>query len=148
MSNLNELYQQVILDHNKHPKNFGELAQPCHFAEGHNPLCGDHVDVYLKIEDGIIEDIKFKGDGCAISKASTSIMTTILKGKSVESVSEYLDIFQDLVTNDIPDEKNKDKLGKLAVFRGVHEFPTRIKCATLAWHTVSNAINSDQPPQA
>ena len=142
MSNLNELYQQVILDHNKSPKNYGQLPPPCWSAEGHNPLCGDHLDVYLTIEEGIIKDLKFEGDGCAISKASASIMTTVLKGKPVEAVNEYLEMFQDLVTSDQPDKNNEKKLGKMTIFRGVHEFPTRIKCATLAWHTVNNAIES------
>jgi len=143
MSNLNELYQQVILDHNKNPKNYGQLPPPCCSAEGKNPLCGDHIDVYLTIEDGIIKDLKFEGDGCAISKASASIMTTVLKGKPVEAANEYLEMFQDLVTSDQPNEEHKDKLGKMAIFRGVHEFPARVKCATLAWHTVKDAVEAN-----
>jgi nitrogen fixation NifU-like protein len=139
-SELNELYQQVILDHNKSPRNFGILPQFSHHAEGHNPLCGDQVDVTLTVKDGKIEDIKFSGTGCAISKASASIMTTLVKGKTVEEARELFEKFHDVVTDDPDAEIEVDKLGKLAIFAGVREFPSRIKCASLPWHTLLNAL--------
>ena len=140
MNELRELYQQVILDHNKNPRNFGELATANHKAEGHNPLCGDHIDVFLDIEDGVILDARFYGAGCAISKASGSIMTTLLKGKSVEEAKLLFDKFHDVVTSDSEAPTEDMNLGKLAVFCGVREFPARVKCASLAWHTMLEAI--------
>ncbi len=137
---LNELYQQVILDHNKSPRNFGILEQFSHHAEGHNPLCGDQVDVTLTVKDGKIEDIKFNGSGCAISKASASIMTTLVKGKTVEEAKKLFKMFHDVVTEDPNAEIEMDKLGKIAIFAGVREFPARIKCASLPWHTLLNAL--------
>lgn len=137
---LNELYQQVILDHNKSPRNYGILDHHTHFAEGHNPLCGDHIDIYLTLENGIIKDISFNGSGCAISKASASIMTTVLKGKTIEDAKHLFEDFHEIVTSDPTSELDTSNLGKLSVFCGVREFPARVKCASLAWHTLTNAL--------
>jgi nitrogen fixation NifU-like protein len=138
---LRELYQQVILDHNKAPRNFRKIENPTNYAEGYNPLCGDNVTVYLLIDDkNIIQDISFIGSGCAISKASASLMTSILKGKSVEEAEKLFHKFHDLVTDKL-DDINPDEFGKLAVFAGVKEFPARVKCASLAWHTMLNALH-------
>jgi nitrogen fixation NifU-like protein len=112
------------------------------FAEGYNPLCGDHLDVFLLIEDGVVKDVSFKGEGCAISKASASLMTSILKGKSVEEAEKLFEKFHSLVTGKLGDNANIDELGKLAVFAGVQEFPVRVKCASLAWHTMMNALHN------
>jgi nitrogen fixation NifU-like protein len=138
---LRELYQQVILDHNKSPRNFRKMENATQFAEGYNPLCGDHLDVFLLIEDGVVKDDSFKGEGCAISKASASLMTSILKGKRVEEAEKLFEKFHSLVTGKIGDNVNIDELGKLAVFAGVQEFPVRVKCASLAWHTMMNALH-------
>ena len=139
MNMLNELYQEVILDHNKRPRNFGELDDANHRAEGYNPLCGDRVTVYLKINGDKIEDIRFKGSGCAISTASASLMTESLKGKSLAEVQELFKRFRSLVTGK-GGNGEKSEMGKLSVFQGVSEFPVRVKCATLAWHTLQAAI--------
>ena len=138
-----ELYQEVILDHNKNPRNFGKLEHYTNKAIGHNQLCGDQISLYLIIKDNIIQEVKFDGQGCAISKASASIMTTILKGKSIEEARKLFDEFHKLITetNDDIDEIN---LGKLAVFVGIREFPARVKCASLAWHTLLNALDNSQ----
>ena len=141
---LKELYQQVILDHNKSPRNFRVMENANLHAEGYNPLCGDHVDIYLLIEDGIIKDVSFKGEGCAISKASASLMTSILKGKTKEEAEKLFEKFHDLVTGKLGENVTIDDLGKLAVFAGVQEFPVRVKCASLAWHTMINAIKGEQ----
>lgn len=140
---LRELYQQVILDHNKAPRNFRKIEDASNFAEGHNPLCGDSVTVYLKVdENNIIQDISFQGSGCAISKASASLMTSILKGKTVEEAEKLFHKFHDLVTDKLGDNFSVDEFGKLAVFAGVREFPARVKCASLAWHTMMNALHN------
>lgn len=143
MDELKELYQQVILDHNRAPRNFGTLEPHTHAAEGDNPLCGDHIDIFINVKDGVIEDIKFSGEGCAISKASASLMTSVLKGKTVEEARKMFEEFHDLVTKDdyLPDF---DKLGKLAVFAGVRTFPVRVKCASLAWHTMLQALKEEE----
>ncbi len=146
MNELQELYQQVILDHNKNPRNFGELPQCNHHAHGHNPLCGDQIEVFISVDEksGLIEDVKFKGAGCAISKASASIMTTLLKGKTIKEARKLFDDFREVVTLDSNSNPDVMNLGKLAVFCGVREFPARVKCASLAWHTMINALeNSD-----
>jgi nitrogen fixation NifU-like protein len=137
MADLRELYQEVILEHSKTPRNFKQPAAVNRSAEGYNPLCGDHFTVYLDMEGDSIRDIGFKGSGCAISKASASMMTQIVKGKSKQEASALFDQFHKLVTGS--DGKEAD-LGKLAVFSGVSEFPTRVKCATLAWHTLQAAL--------
>ncbi len=139
MNELQELYQQVILDHNKNPRNYGELQGANCSAEGFNPLCGDQINIALVVKDGVIEDVKFTGSGCAISKASASIMTSVLKGKTVEEAEQTFDTFHHLVTEDDANI-DIDALGKLAVFAGVREFPARVKCASLCWHTMKNAI--------
>jgi nitrogen fixation NifU-like protein len=141
MADLRELYQEVILEHSKTPRNFKQPASTNRSAEGYNPLCGDHFTVYLDMEGDAIRDIGFKGSGCAISKASASMMTQIVKGKSKQEASALFDQFRKLVTG--TDEKEVD-LGKLAVFSGVSEFPTRVKCATLAWHTLQAALENQQ----
>ncbi len=139
MSDLRELYQEVILDHNRRPRNFGELEPPCSEADGHNPLCGDQIRVYVRIVDGKIEKVMFQGSGCAISKASASMMTDALTGKSVQDAAKLFEGFQAMVTSDM-DATVGDEMGKLAVFAGVREFPARIKCASLAWHTLQAAL--------
>ena len=138
MSELSELYQEVILDHNKRPRNFQKLEGANRKAEGFNPLCGDQITLYLKVDDGVVRAIGFQGSGCAISKASASLMTQILKGKSVAEVEALFDRFHRLVTSD--EMADVDALGKLAVFSGVREFPARVKCASLAWHTLHAAL--------
>jgi nitrogen fixation NifU-like protein len=146
MSELNELYQQVILDHNKNPRNYGALKPCTHFSEGFNPLCGDHFDIYAVMDGDTIKDISFEGSGCAISKSSASIMTSLVKGKTKAEAETMIEQFQDLVTMPMDQQPDEDKLGKLAVFAGVREFPARIKCASLAWHTLKAAI--EQQPKA
>ena len=137
MSELRELYQEVILDHNRRPRNFGALPSANHQAEGYNPLCGDKVTVFLDLQDGRIQDVAFQGAGCAISTASASLMTEALKGKTAEEAREIFHDFQGLVTKG----EDSEDLGKLAVFAGVREFPMRVKCATLAWHTLLAALD-------
>lgn len=139
---LRELYQQVILDHNKAPRNFRKIDNATNSAEGHNPLCGDNVTVYLIIdENNVIKDISFQGSGCAISKASASLMTSMLKGKTVEEAEKLFHKFHDLVTDKLGDSFSIEEFGKLAVFAGVREFPARVKCASLAWHTLMEALH-------
>lgn len=138
-----ELYQQVILEHNKNPRNCKKLEAATHSAEGYNPLCGDHLMVYLHInDDNIIEDISFEGDGCAISKASSSMMTTNLKGKSVGEAQKIFQQFHQLVTGALNPDKDTHTLGKLAIFSSIWHFPARVKCASLAWHTMNGAIEN------
>ena len=134
---LRELYQEVILDHSKNPRNFREIEHPSHEAKGHNPLCGDRLTLYLLVEDGVIRDIAFQGAGCAISTASASMMTEALKGKTEAEAEKLFGAFHDLVTGK---SEATDALGKLAVFSGVREYPVRVKCATLAWHTLNAAL--------
>jgi nitrogen fixation NifU-like protein len=141
---LKELYQQVILDHNKSPRNFRKMENASSQAEGYNPLCGDHIDVYVLVEDGIVKDVSFNGEGCAISKASASVMTSMLKGKTKEEAEKLFNKFHDLVTGKLGDDLDIDELGKLAVFAGVQEFPVRVKCASLAWHTLMSALGDKQ----
>jgi nitrogen fixation NifU-like protein len=142
MSELGELYQQVILDHNRKPRNFQKLADANRTAEGFNPLCGDQIQLYVKFEDDRIRDIGFQGSGCAISRASASLMTSALKGKSAGEAEELFQRFHRLVTTD--EEADPAALGKLAVFSGVREFPARVKCASLAWHTLRAALQGKQ----
>lgn len=137
MSDLRDLYQETILDHNKRPRNFKKLEDANRSADGYNPLCGDKVKVYLRVEDGRVQDLSFEGSGCAISKASASVMTESLKGKSVQEVESIFKRFRDLVMGKAGEA---DDLGKLVVFSGVCEFPTRVKCATLAWHVLQAAL--------
>jgi nitrogen fixation NifU-like protein len=142
MADLRELYQEVILEHSKAPRNYRELEDADRKAEGFNPLCGDHFTVYLQMEGDSIRDIGFQGSGCAISKASASMMTQSLKGKTKQEADEIFQRFHSVVTGKANGEG--EDLGKLAVFAGVSEFPLRVKCATLAWHTVQAAIEGKQ----
>lgn len=137
-----ELYQEVILDHNRHARNFHALTDATHTAEGYNPLCGDHYHVHVKVNDeGVIEALAFEGEGCAISKASLSIMTDTLKGKTPDEAKGLFAAFHDLVTGQSPSKDRERSLGKLAVFEGVRKFPSRIKCATLGWHALIGALD-------
>ena len=140
MSELSDLYQEVILDHNKRPRNFGGLPAANRTAEGFNPLCGDHITVHLLLEGGVIRDVAFEGSGCAVSKASASMMTESLKGKTEAEATALFEIFRRLVTGCLLPGGGPLPLGKLTVFSGVSEFPTRVKCATLAWHTLRAAL--------
>ena len=139
---LSELYQEVILDHNKNPRNFGTLENYNHHARGHNPLCGDNMEIFLVIKDDLIVDVKFNSTGCAISKASASVMTTLLIGKTTAEARKLFDDFHKIVTDDQTCPHSEQNLGKLQVFCGVKEFPARVKCASLAWHTLINALNN------
>ena len=141
MSDLRELYQEVILDHNKRPRNFGPLSEANRHAEGRNPLCGDHLSVQVDVEDGVIKNVAFEGAGCAISRASASLMTDAVKGKSVEEAERMFEEFHQMVTSGVA-EAVEESLGKLAVFCGVREFPSRVKCASLAWHTLHAALEA------
>jgi len=138
MADLEDLYQEVILDHNKSPRNFRAMGNSSHKAEGYNPLCGDQVTVYVRLRDGLIEDISFQGSGCAISKASASMMTAELKGKQESAAAELFDKVHRMLTGDCVD--GVQSLGKLAVLSGVCKFPARVKCASLAWHTLNAAL--------
>jgi len=144
MDALQELYQQVIVDHNKSPRNFHEMSNASHHAEGYNPLCGDHFNVYLLVDNNIIKDISFTGHGCAISTASASLMTEALKGKNISDAEKLFNEFHDLVSTEKHIEKTH--LGKLAVLAGVKEFPARVKCATLAWHALHGAMHNSTEP--
>lgn len=139
MADLRELYQEVIFDHYKRPRNFHRLSDADRFAEGHNPLCGDRITVYLKTNDGVIEDVSFEGSGCAISTASASLMTEVLKGRALSDVERLFAGFHAMVTD--ADGGSHPELGKLEVLSGVREFPARVKCATLAWHTLNAALH-------
>jgi nitrogen fixation NifU-like protein len=141
MSDLSELYQEVILDHNKRPRNFRTLDTANHVAEGFNPLCGDRLHLYLRVEDGVITDVGFQGSGCAISKASASLMTDSIKGRPVDEVRALFQRFRTMVTT--PPENAVEDLGKLSVLAGVREFPVRVKCASLAWHTLKAALDRE-----
>lgn len=137
-----ELYQQVILDHNRHPRNFREMT-PCSCqAEGYNPLCGDHLNVYVRLsEAGIVEEVSFQGDGCAISKASASMMTAAMQGKTVEDARDLCAQFHRLITKELDPGKDVHHLGKLTVFSGIWKYPSRVKCAILPWHTLKGALD-------
>jgi nitrogen fixation NifU-like protein len=139
---LRELYQEMILDHGRKPRNFGQLAAATHSKNGHNPLCGDKLTIYLHEQDGVVRDVCFEGAGCAISMASASLMTESIKGKTIEHVKQLFQQFHLLLT----EGRDDDALGKLAVFSGVAEFPVRVKCATLAWHTMHAALLHDDKP--
>lgn len=143
MSLLRELYQEVILDHNKNPRNFRAMPDASRRVEGFNPLCGDHYTIYVKMKGDIIEDVSFEGTGCAISKSSASVMTSVLKGKTRQQAEQLFTTFHKLVTGELKAEEHVDDLGKLAAFGGVSEFPARVKCASLAWHTVNAALHDE-----
>ena|SRR5882672_1557466 len=144
MSDLNDLYQEVIVDHSLHPHNYHAMADANHQAGGYNPLCGDQVTVYLKVEGDQVRDISFLGNGCAISKASASVMTEVVKDKTKAETEALFDTFHRLVTGKEDPAADVDALGKLAAFSGVHQFPTRVKCAILAWHTLRSALHDQK----
>jgi nitrogen fixation NifU-like protein len=139
MASLSELYQNVILEHNRSPRNYRAMQDANRMAEGNNPLCGDQLTVWLKVEDGVIRDASFQGSGCAISRASASLMTGAVKGKTSAEATELFEKFHRLVTGRL-DPAESETLGKLAVFSGVSEYPIRVKCASLAWHTMREAL--------
>jgi nitrogen fixation NifU-like protein len=143
-SDLRELYQSVILDHNKSPRNFCKPGDTNRTASGVNPLCGDQFTIFLTVEDGIVQDLGFEGIGCAISKASASLMTQSIKGKTLADVEEIFNGFHTMVTSDPMTEVPSNGLGKLTVFAGVREFPMRVKCATLAWHAMREALHDSK----
>jgi nitrogen fixation NifU-like protein len=140
MQELRELYQSVILDHNRRPRNFARPARANREAHGHNPLCGDRIDVYAEVDDGVLRDVGFVGSGCAISKASASLMTEAVKGRPLAEVERLFEGFRRAVTSDARAPADAAGLGKLGVLAGVREFPMRVKCATLAWHTLRAAL--------
>jgi nitrogen fixation protein NifU and related proteins len=144
-SNMRELYQQMILSHNKNPKNFRVIEKPSHYAEGHNPLCGDNLNLYLVVDDqGIIEDVSFQGSGCAISKSAASMMTEALKGKTKVYAEDLFEQYHKLVTGKLNPDTDPHHLGKLTIFSGIWEYPARVKCASLSWHTFNAAINNQE----
>lgn len=145
MTALSDLYQEVILDHNKTPRNFRAVEGATHSGLGHNPLCGDQLALYVKVEEGVIRDIGFQGKGCAISKASASLMTEAVKGKTIEEAEALFARFHDLLTGPPDVKADARSFGKLAVFSGVREFPARVKCATLSWHTLHTALSGGSP---
>jgi nitrogen fixation NifU-like protein len=142
MPELRDLYQEIILDHNKNPRNYRELPNATRKVDGYNPLCGDHYTVFLELDGETIKDIGFTGSGCAISKASASVMSTTVKGKTREEAERYFDTFHRLVTGDSTG-LSTEELGRLAAFSGVSEFPARVKCASLAWHTLRTALENE-----
>ena len=142
MSDLRHLYQEVILDHCKAPRNFHKLSSVNREAEGYNPLCGDRLTLYVEVVDDRVKDVAFEGSGCAISTASASMMTEAIKGKTIEEAEQLFQKFHEMVTTCPLSEPNTEGLGKLAIFAGVREFPTRVKCATLAWHTMQSACEN------
>ena len=144
MFDIKDLYQEVIIDHNRSPRNFGKLEDATQVAEGYNPLCGDKLNLYLKTEDDVITDVSFDGSGCAISVASASLMTDSLKGMTTEEAKQLFQNFHNLIMEEQnPDNDEMQKLGKLAALAGVKEYPARVKCATLCWHTLHSAMQGD-----
>ena len=143
MSELNDLYQETILEHNKNPRNFRAIENADQEADGNNPLCGDALRVYVKMNGDLVEDVAFKGSGCAISKASASMMTQVVKGKSREDAEVLFDEFHRMVTGGLDVETDENHLGKLKIFAGVLEFPARVKCASLSWHTLNAALRGE-----
>jgi nitrogen fixation protein NifU and related proteins len=146
MGDLSELYQQVILDHNRKPRNFKVLEHPTRKQEGYNPLCGDQFTLYLGMDGDVITEIGFQGSGCAISKASASMMTTMVKGKTKAEAEEMFDEFQRMVRGKLDFESTPNHLGRLKIFAGVREFPARVKCASLSWHTLHAALEGADEP--
>jgi nitrogen fixation protein NifU and related proteins len=144
MSDLRDLYQDVILEHSKTPRNYRELPAANHKAEGFNPLCGDRFTVYVTLDGNAIRDVSFQGSGCAISKASASMMTQSVKGKTTAEAEKIFERFHEMVTGHASANQDESELGKLTVFSGVSEFPVRVKCATLAWHTLHAALEGTQ----
>jgi nitrogen fixation protein NifU and related proteins len=148
MSELTDLYQQVILDHNRRPRNYGKLEHANRQAEGFNPVCGDHLTLYLRLNGDVIADLRFEGEGCAISKASASLMTDSLKGKTAAEAEALFERIHAMLTSntDVDFEAQAGELGKLAVFSGVREYPARVKCASLSWHALHSALKGDATP--
>ena len=146
MSELRELYQQIILDHNKAPRNYGRLADANRDSEGYNPLCGDHLQVFAQVQDGTIRRISFEGSGCAISRASASLMTAALEGRTVAEAEAIFAQFHQMLLSAADAPVDRDQLGKLAALAGVREFPMRVKCATLPWHTAMAAVSGHNTP--
>jgi nitrogen fixation NifU-like protein len=144
MSELSELYQETILEHNKNPRNFREIEGADKTADGNNPLCGDALRVYVKLDGDTVEDVAFKGSGCAISKASASMMTQAVKGRTREEAEEIFNEFHEMVTGALDPEAEETHLGRLKIFSGVIEFPARVKCASLSWHTLQAALHGDE----
>jgi nitrogen fixation NifU-like protein len=144
MAELKDLYQETILDHYRHPRNRRALPEADHAAEGHNPLCGDHVQVYLRLEGDVVRDVSFEGGGCAISTASASIMTETLKGKTLAEAKAIFKSVHRMLMGQETDSREDHKLGKLEVFSGVCRYPARVKCATLAWHTFDAALSDEK----
>ncbi len=143
MSELSDLYQEVILDHNKNPRNFREIADADQYADGKNPLCGDALRVYVAMDGDTVTDVSFKGSGCAISKASASMMTQAVKGKTKDEAELIFNEFHKMVTGELDIEADENHLGKLKIFAGVLEFPARVKCASLSWHTLNAALHGE-----
>ena len=143
MSELSDLYQEVILEHNKNPRNFREIADADQYADGKNPLCGDALRVYVSLDGDTVTDVAFKGSGCAISKASASMMTQAVKGKTKADAEHIFDEFHKMVTGELDIETDDNDLGKLKIFAGVLEFPARVKCASLSWHTLNAALKGE-----
>ena len=144
MSELNELYQETILEHNKNPRNFREILDASKKALGNNPLCGDVLQIFVAMDGDKISDVAFKGSGCAISKASASMMTQAVKGRTSEEAGELFDEFTRMVRGEMDEEAEENHLGRLRVFAGVREFPARVKCASLSWHTLNAALHGDE----
>jgi nitrogen fixation NifU-like protein len=144
MSELSDLYQEVILDHNKNPRNFREIEDATRTADGNNPLCGDALRVYISMEADLVRDVAFKGSGCAISKASASMMTQVVKGKTRAEAEVLFNEFHQMVTGELDSEAQENHLGKLKIFAGVLEFPARVKCASLSWHTLHAALTGEE----
>ncbi len=143
MSELSDLYQEVILEHNKNPRNFREIENADQYADGKNPLCGDALRVYISLDGDTVTDIGFKGSGCAISKASASMMTQTVKGKTKDEAQAIFSEFHRMVTGELDIETDENNLGKLRIFAGVLEFPARVKCASLSWHTLNAALQGE-----
>ena len=144
MTALRELYQEIILDHNKSPRNYHRMEDADRKVDGYNPLCGDHFTLFVKLENDIIKDISFEGAGCAISKASASVMSSIVKGKTISEAEQLFQKFHSLVKGETDPSDDFENLGKLAAFSGVSEYPARVKCATLAWHTLHSALTTKE----
>jgi nitrogen fixation NifU-like protein len=143
MSEVNDLYQEVILEHNKNPRNFREIPDADKMADGNNPLCGDALRVYIEMDGDTVKDVSFKGSGCAISKASASMMTQAIKGKTKEDAEVIFDEFHRMVLGELDEEAEETHLGRLKIFAGVREFPARVKCASLSWHTLNAALHDE-----
>ena len=146
-SALNELYQELILEHNRSPRNFKKIENPTHYADGYNPLCGDHYTIYLNVDGNTIVDLGFQGSGCAISKSSASMMTAAIKGHTIEEAKELFEKFHSVITKNFEQEISEEQieeLGSLGALAGVREFPARIKCASLAWHALNSALSNSE----